>query len=243
MSRHLDELAIARHLAGDAGPLARRRLARHLADCAACRVRLAEIEAERRAWDAEPGREAEIRRLVAHAPQPRPQGSRAPRWLPAVALAGGLALGIGWLATRPPDVEPQHVLRAKGGEVFVMYLDREGAVGPLPAACAPGDRLRARLEGPGRHVFVIGIDGAGTVAPLLPGDERDGPRLGADPLWSPGSWVLDATPGTERFVAAFAERPLALDDVTDALAAQAADPLTPVPGIVLIEHRCTKRLP
>ncbi len=237
---HLDELNLARLLAGDGGWWARRR-ARHLDRCPSCRARLAEARAARATYEADPARAAETRALIRAASSIRaPKPARWP-WLlvPTLAAAGAL-LALSPIAHPPDAGEAPGGLRAKGADVFAMYLARGDESGPLPDRCAPGDRLRARLEGPGRWVYVIGVDPTGAVTPLLPDDGDDSLALGDDPLWSPGSWILDAAPGTERFIAAFSDGPLSLADVVDAVEAQAADPLTPVPGLSLVEHRCTK---
>lgn len=244
--KHLDPLALARHLGGDAGWWARRRQARHLARCPACRARLQQIEAERAAYDAHPQRQDEIAALVRAVGAPTPAPRRA--WGPWAAALAMTAAAVA-LILIPPGEAPNGTvegvdggLRAKGGVVFALYLDGADTSGALPATCRPGDRVRARIEGVGRWVMVIAIDPAGQASALV-SDAGASMRLGHAPWLSPGSWALDAAPGVERFVAVFSDAPLDLPMALRAMRAQAADPLAPVPGVTVIEHRCTKAGP
>ena len=70
------ELDWTRHLAGELGWLATRRLGAHVAGCPGCRAALSAMEAERAAFAADPRRRVDVALLRAqaqgHAPRRRP---------------------------------------------------------------------------------------------------------------------------------------------------------------------------
>src|SRR5512142_1091031 len=91
------ELDWTRHLAGELGWLAARRLGAHVAGCARCTAALAAMEAERAAFAADPQRRLDVAGLRARARTIAPR--RGPRlWslagLAASALAAVLAFAL-----------------------------------------------------------------------------------------------------------------------------------------------------
>jgi hypothetical protein len=148
----------------------------------------------------------------------------------AAAAAGVLLM----LRPVPPLAE---ALRVKGADTFALFV-REGAdAAPLGAICSPGDMLRARYGSDLPYLLVVGVDGAGAAQVLFPqGGQRSAP-IDATPRFTPGSWVLDAPPGVERFVALFSPTPLAAADV---LAALRAGRSPPGDGVRMQEARCHK---
>ena len=81
----------------------------------------------------------------------------------------------------------------------------------------PGDALRFTVTPPvGRWVWVVSVDGRGTVSRLVPA-EADAPLEVHGRTTLPGSAILDATPGPERILAFFCESPASFDEVATAI--------------------------
>lgn len=236
---HPSELAWARHLAGEPGWLARRRLRRHLRRCEACRRLEASLAAERRAFDADPARRQELARLAAErgpAPGGRPARHRARRWpWLAGALAAASATALVLLAVRTPAPD---ALRAKGGGVLELYVERPGGAAALGERCAPGDRLIARYRTDRAYLLLLESDGRGAVQVVVPAGGAASMRLTVAEGTTPTSWVLDGAPGPECFAAFFSDAPV---DVADAARALRAAPSAPeLPGAAAQVRCCRK---
>ena len=135
-----------------------------------------------------------------------------------VVFAGGRGGGGG--AGGPRDPDPP----AQGAAISLIVHVEAGAEDRVlrPGdAVQPGARLRFEVHAGRRgYVAVLGVDGAGEVTVHYPPgglapagfDPRD--RL------LPGAAALDATPGDERLVAVYAERPFSLDATLAAVRAR-----------------------
>ncbi len=263
MNGHPNDFLLSRWLSKETTWWEGWRLKRHLDRCPMCRERLATMEAERAQYDSDPERRVEIMALAARVPR-TPAAARAaleqapPRRGPEVAggwivaamtlliVGGSLALafsptGRALWETPPGSDGAQTDFRPKGSDVFVMYLERGQGAQPIPDQCRAGDRLRARLSSRHRFVFVIGQDGTGAYSPLHPmGGDTSAP-LPPEGMVTPGSWVLDQTPGTERFSAIFSDAPLSFD-AAKAMLQHESTTGTPATDqrAVVIHQSCTK---
>lgn len=219
---HPSALAWARHLAGEPAWLARRRLRRHLRRCEACRRLEASLAAERRAFDADPARREELARLAAARGPADRAGAPRHRWpwlAGALACASAAALALLSLGTPAPDV-----LRAKGGGVLELYVERPGGAAPLGERCAPGDRLIARYRTDRAYLLLLERDGLGAVQVIAPAGGAASMRLTAGEGTTPTSWVLDGAPGPECFAAFFSDAPVDAHEAARALRAAPSAP-------------------
>lgn len=129
------------------------------------------------------------------------------------ALAAAAAATAFFLVPRG-GVAPGPAVRAKGGDRLEVYASRDGQVDRLlpGEALAPGDALRFEVGAAERAwVVVLGLDAAGAVTAYAGGEGGGVPLDPGATSLLPGSVVLDDTPGTERLVALFCERPLERD--------------------------------
>ena len=195
----LSDLALDRLLARelDGRPEKETGLA-HLATCARCQQRRAQLEAEPLQV---PG-EALLREIA------RRRASR--RRAPVLAAISLLAAAAVVLLVRPrPDVAPQAPVdtRLKGGALGFEILVRRkegGRVGsmqpdvPLHPGDVIGFRVRSRSGG---HLAIVSIDGAGGVSSYLPGPAGPMPLLPAGEQMVEGGVALDAIAGRETLVA------------------------------------------
>ncbi len=168
----------------------------------------AEVEA---LWKDQPAFDFEVLRAASHrvvdeAPTSPASGRR--RWWQAWALVPILALGLA-LLTLVPD-NPGTRIKSPGPELS-YFLNRGDLVMPAPldAVLRAGDRIQFRYTGRGHETMVlIGVDGAGAVDLYYPSDPSL-PPVAVTPTGTSlldGSLELDATPGTETFVALFSPR-------------------------------------
>jgi hypothetical protein len=228
MSQWPNDLVWARWLAGELGPAERLRLWWACRRDPAVRAERDARVAERNAFDARPERADEVARLVAvgaaeagRAPHRRPWWP----WAAAVLVATGVAVV---LLPRSPDLRP------KGGDLFVLEAERDGRVERLGPICSAGLAVRARVETQEPLLLVLGRDDTGVVQVLYPiGGRRSAPvpPVGTS---TPGSWILDDTPGTQRFLAVFSRDPV------DAGAAAAWFEGPPPAGITVARASCEK---
>lgn len=137
-------------------------------------------------------------------------------WLPtgfALAAAATLAL----LTTLPDEGE-----RIKGqGVGLTVALVSTPTPKPLASGAVvhPGDRLQLAYDaGSYAYIALIGIDGSGAMNVYYPeASEVMALRRGDARAPFPFSLTLDTTPGQETMVAVFAEQPLPLRRIRDAV--------------------------
>jgi hypothetical protein len=245
MDRHVSELEWSQLLGNDLSWWSRRRVRSHQQKCSLCRETYERMLEERSSFDAAPERQEEIERLIRADPGRAAVASRrrSPMLLvgASIALAAAAALVVVLL---PGDetLEQQgggaDVLRPKG-DLFVLYRERGGEVVSLQGSCQPGDRIRARFATDRGYVLIASRDGAGQVAVLYPRRAGQSAAAPTQAELTPGSWVLDDTPGTERFFAVFSERPLSSERVVQAISSAAPS----IEGAVILEAQCQKVAP
>lgn len=234
--RHPSELTWARALAAELGWLGRARLRRHLAACEACRSLEAHMAEERCAFESDPRRGHDLRLLRARAAAaPLPGGRRRSRTLAAAlagaALAGGVAVVVS-LRPASPDLAP------KGLDSFQLLVYRPAGARPLGGRCAPGDRIIGRYRTDRPYLLLLEWDGRGRVQTLVPRDGVESARLPAAEGTTTESWVLDAAPGPECFVAVFSDEPVGAEAATRALLER---PEAPVLRGATIQVRCCEK--
>ncbi|HEY0713951.1 MAG TPA: hypothetical protein VGF45_14820 [Polyangia bacterium] len=224
-------LALARWEASGTGDIAD-----HVAGCARCTDRLADLRTDREVLlgsaPTENARRA-AREILAtsHA-----AGTRESLWevlrrragivLPAFAAVGLLAIFLqrAPLPTAPAIDADRTAERAKGALLFEMYRQREPN-GPVEIArdgdqYQPGDRLRFEYStsAPG-YLFVVGVDDTGAVFPYYPDDSSPGiPVKIARRAMLSDSIELDGHRGTERIFALWSPRPIPGATVQSAVA-------------------------
>lgn len=183
----------------------------HLRWCGACRARAVEVTQQRAAHRDSAAYDRGLSALQARLgkrPAPRP----ALPWFGALAALSSAAL-VG-LAVLPPQEES---LRAKGGDHFVLYVQRGSEVLPLGTQCQAGDSLRARYRSARGYLMVVEVDGSGQAQVVYPAQGSESAAIGSEASLTPGSWVLDRTPERERFVAVFSAAPLQAQRVLQAV--------------------------
>ncbi|MCB9523031.1 MAG: DUF4384 domain-containing protein [Myxococcales bacterium] len=137
-------------------------------------------------------------------------GHRPPqraRWLAPLALAAAVLVGVGLASRGGPD-------QPDGAIYFTAGAGHTERAAPSPTLRS-GDMLQVRVEGEAGHyvtLLLFGSDGQWTV----PGPDLTNRRLTAQSPRVESRFVLDAQPGTERFVAVISAEPL--PDVTALLA-------------------------
>lgn len=167
---HVGELRLRRFRIGELAGAEQDEVARHTAECPACRARLKSLEEEQRAFE----RDIPFERFAGGVERARRVPRPAPRraWMmgaAGLAAAAALVLVAGAL---PRDEAPRGRNRLKGDEAALRVAAADGtqrfaaATEPL----RPGDRVRLayRAEGPA-HLFAASIDDAGEVTVLYDG--------------------------------------------------------------------------
>jgi hypothetical protein len=205
-SPHLSSLALERIVAGD--PRAAAASEAHLAACAPCQARRAELARD----TAQLLRDLDVPRAVgallrAVAPAPRPWYRRPSFAAACVGLAACAALVVFTRDDGSRD-EPADG-RRKGSLAFeVIRRDLRGHVGEVASGdqLAPGEAIRFRVvsRDPG-FLAIFGVDAAQAVTAYGSSLALEGgvPRL------LDGSIILDDTLGPERIVAVVCAWPLA----------------------------------
>ncbi len=236
---HPGELVWARYLAGECRWLERRRHERHLAACERCRRLGIEMAEERRSFDADPLRLDDLAVLRARASVTRRGPGRRP--LPArswwVIAAGVFAAAVVALTVRRPA--PPSGLLEKGGDVFVLHVERPSGAIALGPSCVPGDRIMGSYRTRRTHLLVLERDGRDRIQTLVPADGAVSMRLPAAEGATPASWVLDAVPGRECFAAFFSDEPLGAAGAARAFRGSLDRPA--VPGATVRVQCCEKR--
>jgi len=191
----LSDLTIDRLLAGELdGRPARDAATAHLATCARCRARHAEIAAE--------APRTPSAALVAAA-QRSPARQRRRRG-PLAAFVSALAVAaLVVIAVRPTMRSP---IRLKGGdfglEVLVRRADGRAEPThpdlPLHAGDVVGFRVRTPSDG---HLAIVSIDDSGRISEYLPGPTANPPVVKAGESLIDVAITLDATVGRETLFA------------------------------------------
>jgi hypothetical protein len=196
----------------------------HLASCAVCRRRRAEIEAEPLPTG-EPLWRRSAAVAVAPAAQAAPAAKRRRRagqigGLAALAMAAAAVVVLvrarpGGQPDRAPEWPPAPVgaTQIKGPPFALDVVVRRrdgGRVEPLlpDSALREGDalRFRVRVPRPG-YLAVLDIDGRGRVSPYAPRGGGALPVSQAGEFALDGSVVLDNVPGDERLIAVLCANP------------------------------------
>jgi len=157
-------------------------VARHLAECGACRACFATIEADR-------GRALPPLGEVAIAAAARRRRAVRTRWLAAASVAAAAAVVLLAVLRR----EPENLPGIKGGDDLVVDLIRErsGEVVASPTSYRDGDRFKVLVTCARRGEIAadVTVEQAGEVfTPLAPAQIRCGNRV---PL--PGAFTLTGT--------------------------------------------------
>lgn len=208
------DISFDRLLAGDLPASDERRVRDHLAVCALCAERWADIDARRAAFAAAPPA-LELGPPVAD-PWPRW------RWIgPAAALAAVAAVVLFLVVPRgEPGMAP--ATRAKGGETFQLYIRHGARVrrGGVSEIVHPSDQLQFGYSSPSPgYAAVLSRDGAGVVSVYFPdgGSAAAAVPAGRDQLL-PRSTILDETLGAERVVALLCSSPVEIEPLRRELA-------------------------
>ncbi len=192
----------------------------HLAGCASCRERVAEMQRQ-----GEDFRQFVYPRTVA-AVEEAVRADRDPwrRMIAVLVPAGGLA-AIAAMALLLVPAPPSSYLGAKGSAMSLQAWAgepagaREVADGAAVPAASP---IRFRVvTSRACHLWIVSVDGTGSVSRIFP--PQGEPALvqpGAGAL--PGGAVLDGLGGPERLYAVCSPVPVALADVESAARAAGA---------------------
>jgi hypothetical protein len=226
MDRRIKDSLLEKYAAGALAGEAKAELERTLAESEPDRQRLAELEADSRAF------------LAAHPPGPlvakyeaRLEAAR-PWWrrpmasvAPALAAVGALVLVVVLL---PRGGGPE--LIAKGGLAFSVHVKRgESSVRVESTDVVhPGDAIRfeVRTDRPG-YVAVLGFDSRRVVTIYYPyAGSAAMPLNNQEPLL-PTAIELDQELGRETLYALFSERPFQLDWAVEALRAEKLEQALP----------------
>ncbi|MEZ0314519.1 MAG: hypothetical protein ACAI38_22345 [Myxococcota bacterium] len=154
---------------------------------------------------------------IEHERRRAPVKKRFSLWLPTgFAAAAATALLLLFIV---PEVDSE---RVKGSGVgLTVALVGSGAPKALASGAVvhPGDRLQLAYDaGDYRYLALIGIDGGGVMNVYYPeGGEVMARRPAESRGAFPFSLTLDATLGTETMVAVFAEQPLPLKRIEEAV--------------------------
>lgn len=229
------ELEWTRHLAGELGWLAARRLRAHVAGCEGCRRAMEAMTAERAAFDAAPRRRRDVAVLEARARELGPPRGRARwRWAGLVAAAGAAAATA--IVVRGPGRDPEWII--KGGDLLAVHVETASGAVPLGPSCAAGDQLMASYATGHAYLLLLERDGEGRVQVLFPPGGTASAHLAAPRGTTSQSFVLDDVPGRECFAAFFSDAPIEAARAGEALAAANGTPA--LPGAVVRMQCCEK---
>jgi len=207
----------------------------HLAACARCQARLAEMRRQ--------GEDFQRFVFPATVGAIEEAAARRPAWdflrwltpLPALAAAAAVVLVVGPGA---PDVDYTGL---KGGNSMGLAVFLQGGSGPHPArdgevvAASAAVRFKVRPARPCR-LWVLSVDATGQVSRIFPTEGEGGVEV-VRTTELPGGAVLDGQAGPERFLALCAPGPVAYEQVASAVrAAVSAGPdsvrnLRIIPGL------------
>jgi hypothetical protein len=209
----LSDLELDRMMAGELADQAAARA--HLAGCARCTARVADIEGDRDRY------RAAIPPMPRRAGEVRPQRTQH-RWLwPIAAAAAAAALFLLW--PRQAGHEPDGGdVRIKGRSSLRFYVKRGGRVAEAASGevVHPGDEIRfAATTEQTIYLVLASVDRSGRVSVYHPAGARAEPfGPGRDQLL-PDSILLDGSLGPEVVYGFFCRSPVEVAAVRQALAA------------------------
>ncbi len=212
--RRIKDPLLEKYAAGGLTAEARAEVEKVLAESEADRARLAELEADDRAF------------LAAHPPGPlvdRYEKTRRPRrwwhWplMLSPALAAATAVALVMLTPNPIE-EPEYTVK---GSVTLSVHKKQGdsSVQVQPGQVLhPGDAVRfeVRAGGPG-YVAVIGRDAKGNVTVYHPWEGTEAAPWRTEDALLPTAIELDEVTGTETLYALYAAKPFSLTWAVEAL--------------------------
>lgn len=236
-SRCPSELEWTRHLAGELGWIAARRLRAHAAGCEGCRRSMEAMTAERAAFAAEPRRRRDLAELEARAQarEPRPRRGRGAWGLGGLAAAGFAAAAI--VVVRGTDRDREWI--GKGGDLLAIHVETAQGAVPLGASCAAGDQLMASYATGHAYLLLLERDGEGRIQVLLPPGGTASTRLPGPRGATTQSFVLDDAKGPECFAAFFSDAPIEAARAGEALSRGGGAPA--LAGAVIRMVCCEKR--
>jgi hypothetical protein len=221
--RHLSSFHVELARTGEASPDEREWIERHLQECRRCADLAATFESHRiefgqRAAKVPPSIAVSARTMA-------PRRRRIAAFALAAVLPAAAAFALFVSARRSPDPEP--ATTAKGGASLTMVARRGERVFPVDerARLRPGDQVRFVVNHVQyRYLIVASIDGAGLANVYFPYNGTESAEIGRrDRFEVPGSIVIDASPGPERFFALLSSNTLQTIAVRRALDAIGRD--------------------
>lgn len=174
-------------------------------DCAAYLAQTADV-----AWSGLPPITEPPRRRLRLFASGGARPAARPRRLALVGIPGlAAAVAAVWITVLPRDEAPQPWLAAKGAPSIAIFVKRDASLSLWDGAdpFLPGDRIRLRIAPQEyTHAAVAVFDRSTPGWSVL----YEGELRGSEVLL-PGSWELDAAPGSERLLVALDARPVKLE--------------------------------
>ena len=153
----------------------------------------------------------------------------------AAAVAASVLAIINW-----PENKLSNDLTIKGGGIFTLFVERRGVVTELSESCYAGDRVRAHVKTQKPYLMIVNVDAKNNLRVVFPFGSHQAAPIPQDKGLTPDSWVIDSTPGFERFIAIFADQPLTLTEVQPLLITE-QQPRAIHKDLVIREISCLKR--
>ena len=228
----LSDLVLDRLLAGELdGKDASVTAEKHLADCPRCSERLASLRAESRKFPEEvwiAGAALKAKKAAA--------ASRA-RWIaPVGAIAVAMAAGLAAVTLKPTtqlaSATASPGIQIKGDDIVelaVLHPDGKQELFAAPPARLSADDKVEFLVTANRSSWTIVLDvDSQTVTPFPESGPVQVPQLRKTQLGTQ-SFVLDANPGPERFIALFCDDPTAVAAAPEAIRRSLSASQNPAP--------------
>jgi anti-sigma factor RsiW len=227
------DIVFDRLLAGDLAAGEAAAVRSHGDGCPACAARLAEMEASRAHFEADPVR----LRLPARRPSVTPR-----RWL--VPAAAAVLCAVLLLLVRVDESEPIGGTRRKGDGAAVFQLHVGRSLGIVRAGSGdvvhPGDTLQLAYSAESRgYIAVLARDGSGAVSVYFPaGAATAWPAPPGHDRVLPQSTVLDGVLGRETIYALHCAEPIELEPLRRRLSAsESAFPASCAVQEILLDKR------